>query len=266
MTPDEAWLSSSYDEFPRIEAAFHSALRESLQPRGPDRLYEAVERLELPAGSAVADVGCGEGDHARQLAERFHFAVVGIDPVQRHIELARAQATSGDVRFVLGSAEALPLDDASVDLVWCRDVLGHVAALDRAYAEFERVLRPDGHAVVYQAFGTERLEPREAEWFWHTMGVVPSSADIATTYAAIEATGLRIEQALDLADWGEWAEEHSHKSSERLLFAARLLREPDRYIAQFGRSAYEIMLGDCHWHVYGMIGKLARRAFVLSRP
>jgi ubiquinone/menaquinone biosynthesis C-methylase UbiE len=265
MTPDAAWLSSSYDEFPRIEEAFHGALRESLQPRGPDRLYDIVQGLDLPAASVVADVGCGEGDHAVRLAERFHFTVVGIDPVPRHIELASAQATSGAVRFVLGSVEALPLDDASVDLVWCRDVLGHVEALERAYAEFERVLRPGGHAIVYQAFGTERLEPTEAAWFWRAMGVVPSSADIATTYAAIEASGLQIEEAVDLADWGEWAEERSHKSSERLLFAARLLREPDRYIAQFGPSAYEIMLGDCHWHVYGMIGKLTRRAFVLSR-
>jgi ubiquinone/menaquinone biosynthesis C-methylase UbiE len=266
MTPDESWLRSSYDEFPRIEEAFHGALRQSLQPRGPDRLYDIVQSLDLPAASVVADVGCGEGHHALRLAERFHFTVVGIDPVPRHLELANAQAASAAVRFVRGSAESLPLDDASVDLVWCRDVLGHVEALEQAYAEFERVLRRGGSAIVYQAFGTERLEPREAEWFWRTMGVVPSSADIATTYAAIEASGLQIEQAVDLADWGEWAEEHSQKSSERLLFAARLLREPERYVAQFGRPAYEIMLGDCHWHVYGMIGKLARRAFVLSRP
>jgi hypothetical protein len=44
-----------------------------------------------------------------------------------------------------------------------------------------------------------------------------------------------------------------------------LLREPDRYREQFGHSAYEIMLGDCLWHVYAMIGKLDRRAYLLSK-
>jgi len=43
------------------------------------------------------------------------------------------------------------------------------------------------------------------------------------------------------------------------------LRDPQRYVAEFGQAAYEIMLGDCLWHVYGMIGKLDRRVYVLSR-
>jgi hypothetical protein len=33
-----------------------------------------------------------------------------------------------------------------------------------------------------------------------------------------------------------------------------------------GRAAYDMMLGDCLWHVYGVIGKLTRRVYVLSRP
>jgi hypothetical protein len=50
-----------------------------------------------------------------------------------------------------------------------------------------------------------------------------------------------------------------------LLWAARLRRDPERYIAQFGRANYEVMLGDCLWHVYAMIGKISRRAYVLTR-
>ena len=38
------------------------------------------------------------------------------------------------------------------------------------------------------------------------------------------------------------------------------------YRARFGNSAYEIMLGDCLWHVYAMLGKLERRVYVLTRP
>jgi SAM-dependent methyltransferase len=259
------WLEQSYDEFPRIEEEFKTVLDESLSPRGPDFLYELVERFRLPRGSRAIDVGCGEGKHSVRLAEGFGFDVVGIDPVPRHLELA--QVRSGDLRFELGSAEALPVEDGSFDLVWCRDVLVHVRDLRQAYSEFHRVLRPGGRALVYQMFGTERLEPREAGWFWPTMGVVPASADPASTAKAIAASGLRLDECIVLgSEWGELAQEQSGDGGRRLLHAARLLRDPDRYVARFGRTAFEIMLGDCLWHVYAMIGKLERRVYLLTRP
>jgi trans-aconitate methyltransferase len=93
-------LEQLYEAFPRFEAAFDAALAESLHPRGPEVLFELVERMGLPAGSQVLDVGCGEGRHTLELARRFGFDVVGIDPVPRQIEVARASADPG-VRFEL---------------------------------------------------------------------------------------------------------------------------------------------------------------------
>jgi SAM-dependent methyltransferase len=252
-------LEESYDEFERIEAAFGAALDESLRPRNPDLLYEIVAGLQLPAGSLVLDVGCGDGRHSYRLAERFGFAVVGIDPIQ-------APKASGQVRFLRGAAEALPVEDESADLVWCRDILVHVADLERAYSEFRRVLRDGGRALVYQTFATDRFEPREAEWLWQALGIEAGSTDPARNEAAIAAAGLRVDERIDLgSEWGEWSEERSDKVGRKLLHAARLLRDPERYRAQFGEAAYEIMLGDCLWHVYAMIGKLERRVYVLSR-
>ena len=49
-----------------------------------------------------------------------------------------------------------------------------------------------------------------------------------------------------------------------MLHSARLLRSPERYVSQFGQAAYDVMLGDCLWHVYGMIGKLKGRVYLLS--
>ena len=45
------------------------------------------------------------------------------------------------VRFELGIAEDLPLPDAGTDLIWCRETLYHVEALETAFAECRRVLR-----------------------------------------------------------------------------------------------------------------------------
>jgi SAM-dependent methyltransferase len=250
-TGDLRWLELSYDAYPRIEEALQAALDESLHPRGPELLYDLIRDFGLAPGSVAVDVGCGEGWHSLVLAERFQLSVIGLDPVPRHIELASQKLAARDtevarrVRFELGAAESLPLADETVDLVWCRDVLGHVADLDQAYAEFQRVLRVDGRALVYQMFGTDRLEPQEAAWLWKTMGVVPTSADPSRTEAAISAAGLRVDDCIDLSEWGEWAEEHSGKSSRLLLHASRLLCDPQRYVGQFGRAAYEIKLGDC---------------------
>ena len=129
------FLDEFYDDYPRIEAAFQAALDESLRPRGPELLYEMVNKLGLSPGASVVDLGCGEGQHSIKLANQFGFAVQGIDPVPRHIELAnegldkaakRHPELSQLVRFRLGAAEALPIRDASVDLIWCRDVLVQV--------------------------------------------------------------------------------------------------------------------------------------------
>ena len=103
------------------------------------------------------------------------------------------------------------------------------------------MLRDGGRALVFQTFGTDRLEPREAEWLWRALGVEAGSTDPPRNEAAIAAAGLLV------------------------LYAARLLRDPERYRAQFGEAAYEIMLGDCFWHVYAMIGKLERRVYLLTK-
>lgn len=260
-------LEQMYDVFPQIEEEFSAALDESLHPRGPGQLLDLVAGMGLAPGAVALDVGCGEGRHALALHQRFGFHVTGIDPVPRHLEAARAAAGQGGPAFTPGTAEDIPAGPGTADLVWCRDVLVHSPDLPRAYAEFRRVLRPGGRALIYQMFGTELLEPREAAWLFAAMGVVPANADPARTEAAIGATGLRIDQCITVgSEWGEWAEEHHGHGGRKLLHAARLRHDPDRYTSRFGSAAYDMMLGDCLWHVYALIGKLSRRIYILSTP
>jgi SAM-dependent methyltransferase len=269
MDVDPISMDASYDEFPRIEEAFQQLLDESLDPRGPDSLFDLVAGLGVTPGSVVVDVGCGEGDDALALHQRFRFDVHGIDPVSRHIELSSAAAASagvGDrVRFALGSAERIPLDDGSADLVWCKEVL-MFADLRAAFDEFARVLRPGGLGFVYQVLTGPEMTDVEADAYWSADGH-GRSVRAADMEAAIERSGLHLVERIDLgSEWGEYAQERSGAGGRRLAHVARLRRDPQRYIDAFGVTNYRIMLGDCLWHVYRMIGKLHGAAFVFTRP
>src|SRR5262249_57010101 len=75
----------------------------------------------LHPGTAL-DAACGTGRHARYLHERGH-RVVGIDASPAMLEVARRALPDADLRP--GNLTALPLEDASVDLVVCSLALTH---------------------------------------------------------------------------------------------------------------------------------------------
>ena len=260
----------------QVEDAFNESLDESLRPRGPDFLYDLVSRLRLPRGARALDIGCGSGRHTTELAHRFGLAVCGIEPASLELNGAIASLAAHAeanprlrelVTFEVGSASALPVVDASIDLAWCRDVLSLVEDLRGAYAEMYRVLKPSGHALVYQMFATDLLQPSEAAWLLPTMGCVPANMEPAFHESSIHSAGLAIDHTYVLgSEWGEYEQEHTGKPAAKLLHAARLLREPQRYIDKYGAQNYDIALGDALWHVYRMIGKLSGRIYVLSRP
>jgi SAM-dependent methyltransferase len=254
----------SFDE---VEPRFHAALEASLNPRGPDALFDLVADLGLRAGANVIDVGCGRGSQSVELARRFGFDVLGVDPVDRHREAERELSDEplsvGSVRFTEGTLERLPVDDSSVDLIFCRESI-MFADLDEAAAEFKRVLRIGGRGLVYLVLTGPLMSDQEAEHFARLMrGRTLRPAEID---GALERNGLAIDERVDFGgEWGTRSQERDGIPAQRLLFASRLLRQPDRYVAQFGQDHYDIMLGDCLWHVYRMIGKLTSYACTFTR-
>ncbi len=267
--PGDISIDDMYDDYPRIEEAFQRRLDETLEPRGPESLWDLFETLEPAAGTVVVDVGCGEGDDAIELARRFDVTVIGVDPVQRHVHLGRERANdagvSGQISFALGAAEQVPLDDGAADLIWSKEALMY-ADLDAAFAEFRRVLRPGGRGFVYQVFTGPHMTDAEAPEFWRSLAAA-NSVRPDDMERAIKAAHLSVTERIDLgSEWGESAQERSGEPGRRLLHAARLLRAPARYIDELGEAAYRIMLGDCLWHIYRMIGKLHGAVFILRAP
>ncbi len=115
------------------------------------RDIDALQRLHSWRGRQVLDVGCGSGQLSRALAG-IGAIVRGFepDPIQAE-KNSRAPATAG-VRFASAPAEALPVADASVDVVILSRSLHHVpvALMDGAIAEAHRVLRPGGALIVLE--------------------------------------------------------------------------------------------------------------------
>jgi ubiquinone/menaquinone biosynthesis C-methylase UbiE len=108
-----------------------------------------------PEPARILDVGCGTGYLLRLLAERCPGAVElrGIDPAPAMIGAATT-AADGESRltFQLGSAERLPLLNASVDLVVSTTSFDHWADQRVGLGECARVLVPGGHLVLVDLF------------------------------------------------------------------------------------------------------------------
>jgi len=115
---------------------------------------EVERRLlaQVPAGvfETLLDIGTGTGEVLRLLAPRVQYAI-GLDNAREMLAVARDRVTRADLQDVslrLGDMYALPLADASVDLVTVHLVLHFADAPDRAVAEAARVLRPGGRMIV----------------------------------------------------------------------------------------------------------------------
>lgn len=93
----------------------------------------------------ILDLGCGTGRFSCGLHDRFSTDVLGMDP--SHRMLSQAPRSRG-VRYVQAAAEALPLDDSAVDMVFMSMVWHHLGDKYAAAAEIRRVLNTGGHMCV----------------------------------------------------------------------------------------------------------------------
>jgi 2-polyprenyl-6-hydroxyphenyl methylase/3-demethylubiquinone-9 3-methyltransferase len=131
-----------------------------------------TEDLHLvTAGLRALDIGCGGGLLAEEFA-RLGCVVVGVDPSVRSLAAARSHAAGQglSIEYQCATGEALPFSDRSFDIVYCCDVLEHVANLRLVIAETARVLKAGG---IY-LFDTINRTPQSRlivikllqEWQW----------------------------------------------------------------------------------------------------
>ena len=112
----------------------------------------ALARAGIERGHVVLDVGAGTGDLSFAAAAR-GARVIAIDLSPGMLAMLARRSTPDQrsrIRTLVGNAEALPLPDACVDRIVTGFTVRNVGDLARALAEFRRVLRPGGRAVILE--------------------------------------------------------------------------------------------------------------------
>lgn len=245
-------------------------LEESLDPRPHRAIFDLFAALGPGPGTRVLDIGGRDGTHALTMAERFGCSVLVVDPAPANIEDGRrtvADHTHGHlVELRLGEIGSIPADDDSFDLVFSRDMLGHVEDLDGALSECRRVLEPNGSMLLHAVFETRLLEPLERAYLCANTADVPERLSVDGFESAVAASGFTIE-SLDLvgSEWNE-ASQEAGTAPNYLLQLSRLRRDEQHYLDELGEIPYRVMYANALYGTYILIGKLEARVYVLRAP
>lgn len=111
-------------------------------------LAEALLKLLPPL--VIADLGAGEGTFSQLLAQRAQ-RVIAVDNSEKMVEFGAELARKHGVKnleYRAGDLEALPVEDASVDVAFFSQSLHHAQHPPRAVKEAWRILKPGGRIVV----------------------------------------------------------------------------------------------------------------------
>ncbi len=249
--------------------AVYEVIDRSLEPRGPDSLHDFAAEY-LKQGATILDAGCRDAAHLIRLLQAHDASGVGVDPVALHIERAREAVDAaglGDrIELVHGTIEELDYPDGHFDFVWCRDVVPAIADLPGALRALARLLAEDGRILIYTAFTTELLEPREAVILNRSLGTVAANRDETYVEHEFADSGLEIERKEVIGtEWREYQEERTQPASRALLRLARLRRQRDAIVAAHGQDIYDHIEATTHSEAFQILGKLEPVVYVLKR-
>jgi arsenite methyltransferase len=177
-------------------------------------LYTAGEAGELPEEALLASLGCGnptavaelrEGETVLDLGSGGGIDVLlsarrvgasgfayGVDMTDEMLALAEANAAKAgatNVRFLKGRIEAVPLPDASVDVVISNCVVNLSADKPAVIAEMHRVLRPGGRVGISDVVAEDHLTEEERRARGSFVGCIAGALSRAEYVAVLTAAG-----------------------------------------------------------------------------
>ncbi len=145
-------------------------------------------------GETVVDLGSGAGNDAfvARAAVGETGRVIGVDFTQQMVEKAReiaARRGYGNVEFVQGDIEAMPLEDGIADLVISNCVLNLVPDKPAAFREMYRIIKPGGRFCISDIVIDGKLPPSVQASLEAYVGCVAGAMQRPDYLNALEATG-----------------------------------------------------------------------------
>jgi SAM-dependent methyltransferase len=212
-----------------------------------------MDVLELPTGSRILDVPCGQGRHAHLLAET-GFDVTGLDYSPDLLKRAKARGTGKTLRYERGDMRELPAGwtgkfDAVLNLFTSFGFFAHPRDDATVIREFARVLKPGGVLLwhggsrdgVVRAFITrDWWTSNDGTMIGHERSFDPLSG-VLTVHTTVKGKGRAVERehrirlytATRLAElcaeagliveraWDGWRERPLNRKSSEMLLLAR---------------------------------------------
>ena len=206
--PEDAWASSR-------DCCGPDCCNDTSQATYGYELYDRIDREGLPEAAVLASLGCGnpiaiaelrEGETVLDLGSGGGIDVllsakrvgptghaIGVDMTDEMLELARrnaAEAGATNVEFVKGTIEAMPLADASVDVVISNCVINLAADKTATFREIARVLRPGGRMGVSDIVADDLLSPAERAERGTYVGCIAGALSFREFRAGLRDAGL----------------------------------------------------------------------------
>ena len=116
----------------------------------PNKIYECL--VPQIKNKIVLDLGCGTGKFMQKFYDKAT-KYYGLDLSDQQLNIAKRKVDSNSVEFICCSAENIPLQDNSVDIIIATWVLGTILELDRrnkVLAEMMRVLKNNGSIYLVE--------------------------------------------------------------------------------------------------------------------
>jgi arsenite methyltransferase len=178
------------------------------------RLYDVLERAELPDEAVLASLGCGnptavadlhEGETVLDLGSGGGIDVLlsakrvgptgkvyGLDMTEEMLALAirnRDEASATNVEFLKGYIEEIPLPANTVDVVISNCVINLSTDKQRVLDDMHRVLRPGGRIGVSDVVAEDHLSPSERAERGSYVGCIAGALSFAEYEEGLRAAG-----------------------------------------------------------------------------
>ena len=172
-------------------------LGDSYHPGGRALTTKLIRSLRVGHDDVVVDVACGIGTSALQLIGETGCRVVGVDLSPTNVREASDAADSGGnadrVRFLVGDAEALPLDSASADGALCECALCTFPDPRGAVRELARVLKPGARLALSDMTADESLLPDELRTLQAWVACIAAARPADQIAALLESEAFSVE-------------------------------------------------------------------------